>query len=207
MVITRQMRIHDRLRRRLLNALGLTLLSLLILFLFTPAFEPEPYAQAEEYPELIYFPDEVPELPPLRPDRPMPRPRPDLIVVDEPGEDMIDLDDENWNQVPTPDGIIGDNDGSKRSPVLQARPVALFKVAPRYPNLAREAELTGRVTLELLVDEKGQVIEARDLASPAHALLVAAAMRAAYQWRFEPARQHLRPVRSLVRLSFDFTIR
>ena len=207
MVITRQKRIHDRLRRRLLNSLGLALFALLLLFLFTPAFEPEPYAHAEEITELCAPPPSVPELRPLQPDRPMPRPRPNLVITDEPGSDTVDPDDMNWGEVPIPKGGSGDFDKGERNPVLQAQPVALYRVAPRYPNLAREAELSGTVSLELLVDERGLVIEARDLGSRAHALLVEEALRAARQWRFEPARQHLKPVRSRVRLSFDFKIR
>jgi len=206
MVVTKQTRIHDRLGRRLLNALGLSLLVLLLTFLFTPAFEPEPYARAEEHMELVQLPDPVPEPRALPVDRRMPRPTPELDFVEEPGENAVDPEDFDWDTVPPPVGTPGDVRVGWRQPVLQARPVALYRVSPRYPSLAREAELSGTVFLELLVDERGVVIDARDLGSTVPALLVAEALRAARQWRFEPARQHLKPVRSLVRLTFDFKI-
>ncbi len=66
-------------------------------------------------------------------------------------------------------------------------PVAISKVAPKYPEEARAAKVQGVVVLETLIDRTGRVREARILESPAPSL-AEAAIAAARQWRFEPAR-------------------
>lgn len=68
-----------------------------------------------------------------------------------------------------------------------SQPVAIEKVNPRYPVAALRAGASGVVVLEAIIDNDGQVVDARILESP-HPSLGDAAAAAVRSWRFEPAR-------------------
>lgn len=58
------------------------------------------------------------------------------------------------------------------------------KVAPEYPALARQLNVTGKVKLEVTIAADGHVVSARTIGgSP---LLVGAATDAVKKWRYEP---------------------
>jgi TonB family protein len=57
------------------------------------------------------------------------------------------------------------------------------KVVPEYPELARKAHIKGTVTVKILVDRGGNVIEA--CAIQGHPLLRKAAVTAALKWKFK----------------------
>ena len=57
------------------------------------------------------------------------------------------------------------------------------KVEPKYPALARRANLQAEVEVFILVDRKGNVLDA--CTSKEHLLLADAAKRAALQWKFK----------------------
>jgi len=63
-------------------------------------------------------------------------------------------------------------------------PRKIVHVAPVYPQLARTAHVSGFVILEALIDEQGQVRDARVIRSIP--LLDQAAVDAVRQWRFTP---------------------
>lgn len=59
------------------------------------------------------------------------------------------------------------------------------RVVPAYPDIARNAHITGRVKIEALIAADGHVISTRVVGgSP---VLVNAAMEALQKWRFEAA--------------------
>lgn len=62
-------------------------------------------------------------------------------------------------------------------------PVLLQQVPPVYPPAARAMGLSGRVVLEVVVDEEGLVQEVRVL-SASHPLFVEAAVEAVRRWRY-----------------------
>lgn len=62
----------------------------------------------------------------------------------------------------------------------------LRRVAPEYPRLARVAKVSGVVVVEIVVDEDGYVVRARAVSG--HPLLLEAAVDAARQWTFRPAK-------------------
>jgi TonB family protein len=60
-----------------------------------------------------------------------------------------------------------------------------IKVAPTYPLLARQMNVTGKVKLEITIAADGHVVSARTVGgSP---LLVGPATEAVKKWRYEPA--------------------
>ena len=79
---------------------------------------------------------------------------------------------------------------------------ALSKPEPAYPNVAKAARASGKVVVQVTVDESGQVI----LASPVsgHPLLQAAALAAARRARFAPTMQNGKPAKVIGTLTYDF---
>ena len=66
-------------------------------------------------------------------------------------------------------------------------PVLTRKVAPAYPDEARQDKVTGVVVLQLLIGTDGKVHEVEVLQDP-DPRLTKAAVEAVKQWEFEPAR-------------------
>ncbi len=85
-------------------------------------------------------------------------------------------------------------------------PAVLSHVEPAYPEMARRAEATGTVIVEVTIDRKGRVIAAEISSSDTIGVLEDAALDAARRWTFRPARQGHRPVTCRARLEFVFTL-
>jgi protein TonB len=63
-------------------------------------------------------------------------------------------------------------------------PQLIFSPPPDYPVLAKEAHIAGTVVIEAIIDEHGNVTEARAISG--HPLLVQAALKAVSRRRYEP---------------------
>jgi TonB family protein len=69
------------------------------------------------------------------------------------------------------------------------------KVPPRYPDAARKAKISGRVTLQAVVKKDGSVGDIQVLQSPGSKFgFDDAAIAAVKQWRYKPATQNGRPI-------------
>ena len=104
-------------------------------------------------------------------------------------------------------GFPFDTDGRVRQGstvfgVFDEPPVVIRQVPPVYPDLARQAELEGRVIVRIGIDERGNVVEATILQGIDG--LNQAAIEAAYKWKFRPAKQRdvAVPVRIVVPIRF-----
>lgn len=94
-----------------------------------------------------------------------------------------------------PDGVInGEEQNIINSRYLDNSPRTRLQVPPTYPAEARNAGITGAVTVEFVVDEQGRVQLARVVEST-DARFEAATLRAVQKWRFEPGKKNGRPVR------------
>lgn len=91
--------------------------------------------------------------------------------------------------------------GSARPP-LEVEP--LTRVAAAYPDLAREAGVSGTVNLAVLVDCDGAVRDVRVLKSIP--MLDAAAVAAVRQWKFPPLRRDGRPVADWFEVPVKFSL-
>jgi TonB family protein len=60
-----------------------------------------------------------------------------------------------------------------------------FRVDPKYPDLAKQYQLSGKVKIEVTVSPDGVVKKTRIVGG--NALLVGAALEAVKQWKYEPA--------------------
>ena len=81
---------------------------------------------------------------------------------------------------------------------------ALRLPMPNYPASARNSGAQGRVVVEVTIDEQGKVIEARALSG--HSFLLQAAVQAARQARFTPARLSGQPVKIKGTINYLFTL-
>lgn len=88
----------------------------------------------------------------------------------------------------------------KSGDVIQGE--AIHQVTPVYPPLARAAQITGSVVVEVAIDEEGNVITARALSG--HPLLKDSALEAARQWKFAPTTLEGKAVKVIGSLTFNF---
>jgi len=77
----------------------------------------------------------------------------------------------------------------------------LHKVDPQYPQEAKDNRVQGDVVLRILIDEQGNVIEAKPMSGPPS--LTDAAVDAMMQWKFKPYLLNGEPVQ----VESVFTIR
>lgn len=75
---------------------------------------------------------------------------------------------------------------------------------PEYPVEARKNQISGTVTVEIEIDEDGNVASAKAASGPD--ALRAAAVKAAYRARFKPAMVEGKPVRVSAALTYNFVI-
>ena len=73
---------------------------------------------------------------------------------------------------------------------------------PEYPEIAKRAHAAGSVTVEITIDETGNVISAHAVSG--HPLLQAAAVTAARQASFAPTRLNGEPVKVAGLLVYNF---
>jgi protein TonB len=84
-------------------------------------------------------------------------------------------------------------------------PVLIGEVKAPYPPAARKAGIEGQVILLLTIDESGKVARVRKVAGPGHGLDEAAVV-AAGQFTFKPARYNGAPVATEIRYVYSFEI-
>jgi protein TonB len=87
---------------------------------------------------------------------------------------------------------------------VERPPRLVRQTKPVYPQEAFRTRVDGEVLLEIVIDAYGKVAQARVLRSIP--LLDASAIEAVYEWRFEPALKHGRPVPALGRATVRFSL-
>jgi len=86
-------------------------------------------------------------------------------------------------------------------------PVFRKRSSPVYPTLAKRAGLEGTVWVGVFIERSGNVTDVRiDKSSGANAGFEEAAMKAAWQCRFSPAKKNGKPVATWVSFSFQFML-
>jgi len=100
-------------------------------------------------------------------------------------------------------GVLG---GTGTGPVLDydSPPRVIKTPRPQYPQEAFVKKVEGTVIVEILIDSTGRVVRARILQSVP--LLDAAALQCVYQWVFQPAVKHGRPVATIAHAPVQFRI-
>lgn len=85
-------------------------------------------------------------------------------------------------------------------------PEPISMVKPKYPELAQEAQIEGRVILNVLIDENGDVKKAIIIKGVPNTGLDEAAIEAVKQWKYKPALQRGKPVKVWVAQTIKFEL-
>jgi TonB family protein len=109
----------------------------------------------------------------------------------------IALAQEPQREEPQPPKIIRKSGG-----VFQGS--ATRRVEPAYPPLAKAAQVSGSVVVEVTVDEEGNVFAARAISG--HPLLKDAAVAAARGWKFSPTKLQGVPIKVIGKITFNFNL-
>jgi protein TonB len=191
--------------RYLRNALYATLVIHVIMFYITPTFKFKPYVLREEYFEAIDLPEQF-ELPP--PPKEVAAPAVPLEAAE--GEEV----EEDADIAPTSFERIEDVPPPPPPPSEQAAefyafdeaPVLIRFVNPKYPDLARQAGIEGVVLLNVLVSDDGKVLSATVIQSDVTPAMEKAAIEAAKQFVFKPAKQRTVPVKARMAIPIRFKL-
>ena len=115
-------------------------------------------------------------------------------------------------------GVLGGTGAAVPPPPPAARPVQKVvrvggkvkaprqtnSVNPVYPPLAREARIGGTVVVDAVIDEHGNIVQARVVSG--HPLLIDAALKAVVQWRYEPTTLNGQPVSVELQVQVTFNL-
>jgi len=108
-------------------------------------------------------------------------------------------------QTPVSSNASADANDSRKGKAPRVTPAeAINKIQPPYPAIAKAANASGSVLVEILVSETGEVIEAHAVGG--HPLLRDAAVQAARGWTFKPAEISGRAVKTRGILTFNFQL-
>lgn len=83
-------------------------------------------------------------------------------------------------------------------------PKQIAVVQPEYSPIARAAHAEGVVFIDAIIDEHGDVVEAHAVSGPG--LLIAAALRAVAQWKYEPTYLDGMPVAIRMEVQVHFSL-
>ncbi|MFB0509806.1 MAG: energy transducer TonB [bacterium] len=89
---------------------------------------------------------------------------------------------------------------------VEVKPQLEHMPSPIYPELARLANIEGKVVVEALVDIDGRIIDTRILKPSGNTALDQAAIQAARKAIFTPAKQRDKLVRVWVAIPFEFKL-
>ena len=83
-------------------------------------------------------------------------------------------------------------------------PRQTYYIDPEYPPLARQTRISGTVVIDAVIDERGNVVQASVVSG--HPLLIAAALRAVQQWKYEPTSLNGQPISVELQVFVSFNV-
>jgi len=99
-----------------------------------------------------------------------------------------------------------DSENSRGEKQRSTGAVLLKKIAPRYPDKARQKEQEGLVILLATISDTGKIGSLTVARSSGVTSLDQAALKAVRQWKFSPAEKDNQPVSSRVRIPISFRL-
>lgn len=98
------------------------------------------------------------------------------------------------------------DDDTPRNPTSDVRmPVAISRVDPRYPELARKTKTQGMVILKATIDRSGRIVDAEILKDIGFGC-GEAALQAVRQWQYEPATLNGRKISVYLTITVNFQL-
>jgi protein TonB len=183
------------------------ILIVLIGALISPNYVPNPYKLRQEEFEVVDVEEqEVIDIPPPPQEAPPPPKVIEAAPDDEVAEDveiadtLMDLDTAISSTMTSYD--IGGEEGFVAS---STNPQITYWAKPKYPEVARMAQVEGTVIVKVLVGPDGSVQQAQVIQS-VHPLVNKAALDAAYRCKFIPGKQRNIPVKAWMALPFNFRL-
>jgi protein TonB len=185
-----------------------TIFALLIMIFTFYAFKK--FEVGIKLPTSIDIKIEVIDIPPTEQiQRPPPPARPAIPIESEDDELLDDV------TIDETDVVFEVNDAPPPPPpeddevfeffAVSEKPSLIKKAIPKYPDLARKAQIEGKVVITVTIDKKGIVENAVVFKSVP--MLDEAAQAAALQCTFKPAKQRDKFVKVKMNIPFDFHLR
>lgn len=185
-------------------ALLLAVLAHLAWYAFFPPYHPEPYKLREKRFEVVEVPPEF-IIPP--PPQEIQRPEiPQELEVSEEASEEEYIAPTSFNPMEPP-SMAGGTGEAESFYAFDQPPVPIHTVAPRYPDLARQAGIQGVVNVLVTIDVNGRVINAISVSTDVNPLLIQPALEAARKWLFTPAKQRDVPVQVQYLIPIGFRLR
>ena len=187
------------------NSLYATLVLHFVGIYFSPPFEFQPYVLREQEFIAIETAEDF-ELPPP----PKEIDQPVVPMAAEEGEEV----DEDTEIAPTSFGRIENlpppppppSESASEFYAFDEPPMLVRYVPPSYPALARQAGIEGTVLLRVVVGTDGKVENASVIQSDVTPAMEKAAIAAARQFLFKPAKQRTVPVRASMAVPIRFKL-
>ncbi len=175
--------------------------------LISPTYIPNPYKLRQEEFEVVDIDDqEIIDIPPP----PVEAPPPPKVIEAAPDDEVaddVDIADTLMDLDMAISSSMGNYDlgGDEGFVASSTNPTITYWAKPKYPEVARMAQVEGTVVVKVLVGPDGSVMQAQVIQS-VHSLLNKAAIDAAYKCKFIPGKQRNIPVKAWMALPFAFRL-
>jgi protein TonB len=111
---------------------------------------------------------------------------------------------ENHQLVPPPPPNSAPHHGPYRVGGKIQVPRLTREVQPIYPPLTRETRISGKVTIDCVIDEHGDITQMK--LAYGHPLLVTAAFQAVEEWKYQPTLLNGQPISVDMVVTVNFTL-
>lgn len=182
-----------------------SLVIFILLFIFVPYAQPLPYELKHEVITMVEdissYIDKYEEPPPAE--------RPKVVA---PAENIGDenvvetIPETEFTENPIRTRPVGPEIEIVPYYRVEVKPQPVVQAKPRYPDLVRRAGIEGQTVVKALVDIDGSIMEVQVLKSSGNQMLDEAALAAARNWKFSPARQRDKYVRVYVSIPVNFKL-
>ncbi len=167
-------------------------------------------AAARRKDQIIIQMEDIPETQQIKRPPPPPRPAEPIETESEDVPDDVtiestDLDFDDFVDMAPPPPPGGMEEEIMEFWKVEQKPVPIKTVAAVYPNIARKAEIEGKVFVQFVVGTDGRVRNVRVLRGPE--IFRQAAIDAVKQFVFQPAVQNDKPVQVQMVQPINFTLR
>jgi protein TonB len=159
--------------------------------------------------------EDIPETVQLKKPPPPQRPQIPIATESEDIPDDVTITDTELDldaPPPPPPPPPGARQRQEESPIFMAweeapELIRSTQVKPEYPPIARKAGVEGKVLLQIVIDEEGNVLQADVVFAQPSGIFEDSAIKAIMQWKFKPAKQRDKAIKVRMAWPMEFTLR